>query len=74
LIVDECRQTGSISEALVTLLVEAQADHDEKMIQAKRITAKDSFIPLGAAAYHVLPSTQEIVDTAKALVNRDSQK
>jgi 2-oxoisovalerate dehydrogenase E1 component len=73
LIVDECRQTGSISEALVTLLVEAQADSNEKMIKAKRITAKDSFIPLGAAAYHVLPSTQEIVDTAKALMDKDSK-
>ncbi|MFB1016425.1 MAG: thiamine pyrophosphate-dependent enzyme [Alteromonadaceae bacterium] len=73
LIVDECRQTGSISEALVTLLVEAQADSNEKKIEVKRITAKDSFIPLGAAAYHVLPSTQEIVDTAKALVHKDNQ-
>ena len=73
LIVDECRQTGSISEALVTLLVEAQADSHEKKIEVKRITAKDSFIPLGAAAYHVLPSTQEIVDTAKALVHKDNQ-
>ena len=73
LIVDECRQTGSISEALVTLLAEAQADSNEKMINTKRITAKDSFIPLGAAAYHVLPSTQEIVDTATALVNKESK-
>ena len=73
LIVDECRQTGSISEALVTLLVEAQADSHEKKVEVKRITAKDSFIPLGAAAYHVLPSTQKIVDTAKALVHKDNQ-
>lgn len=76
LIVDECRQTGSISEALVTLLVEAQAVEakvDKKMLNIKRITAQDSFIPLGAAAYHVLPSTQEIVDTAKTLVNKESK-
>ena len=71
LIVDECRQTGSISEALVTLLVEAQtkSSSQNKLINMQRITAQDSFIPLGAAAYHVLPSTQEIVDTAKKLVN-----
>ena len=73
LIVDECRQTGSISEALVTLLAEAQTNSDEKMIKTKRITAKDSFIPLGAAAYSVLPSTQQIVDTATALVNKGSK-
>ncbi|WP_448568059.1 dehydrogenase E1 component subunit alpha/beta [Thalassotalea ganghwensis] len=62
LIVDECRKTGSISEALVTLLVESNQQH--KSIE--RICAHDSFIPLGSAAYQVLPSCQDIVD--KALV------
>jgi 2-oxoisovalerate dehydrogenase E1 component len=64
LIVDECRHTGSISEALVTMLTENCA----KTPVLKRITAEDSFIPLGSAAYAVLPSTQEIVDTAVELV------
>ena len=73
LIVDECRQTGSISEALATLLTEAQSQNNKKMINTKRITAQDSFIPLGAAAYHVLPSTQEIVDTAITLVAKESK-
>ena len=61
LIVDECRQTGSISEALVTLLA-TQAPS----IKIKRLCAQDSFIPLGSAAYHVLPSAQQIVDTLMA--------
>lgn len=60
LIVDECRQTGSISEALVTLIHE-KLPNGEKI---KRITASDSFIPLGAAAYQVLPSVDDIVDAA----------
>lgn len=64
LIVDECRHTGSISEALVTMLTE----NCSKTPMLKRITAQDSFIPLGSAAYAVLPSTQEIVDTAIELV------
>ncbi len=64
LIVDECRHTGSISEALVTMLHE----NCTKAPLVKRITAHDSFIPLGSAAYAVLPSTQEIVDTAVELV------
>lgn len=71
LIVDECRQTGSISEALVTLIHEAQQDRSQQ-VQVNRITAKDSFIPLGAAAYHVLPSTNAIVAAAKSMLSRTS--
>ncbi len=70
LIVDECRQTGSISEALVTLLVQAQVSAQHQEI--RRITADDSFIPLGAAAYHVLPSTQKIVEQATSMVTGEN--
>lgn len=66
LIVDECRQTGSISEALFTLLAESKTAN--QTLKISRITAQDSFIPLGGAAYHVLPSTQQIVDEVLALV------
>lgn len=61
LIVDECRQTASISEAIVTLLHEQSVDH-----KLSRICAQDSFIPLGKAAYEVLPSCQQIVDKVLA--------
>ena len=67
LIVDECRETGSISEALFTLLNEQNAAQ-----KVKRVTAKDSFIPLGSAANHVLPSVEDIVDAASSLFkNKD---
>ncbi|NRA43203.1 MAG: MFS transporter, partial [Pseudomonadales bacterium] len=62
LIVDECRQTGSISEALMTLLMENSSSGESKEI--KRICAQDSFIPLGSAANHVLVSTEDIVQMA----------
>ena len=74
LIVDECRQTGSISEALMTLIHEAHAASDKKMPNMSRITAQDSFIPLGAAANQVLPSASGIVDAAKALLQRKLQE
>jgi len=67
LIVDECRQTGSISEALYTLLAESKTIHDK--LKISRITAHDSFIPLGSAAYHVLPSIEQIVEEALSLVS-----
>ncbi|XQW84493.1 thiamine pyrophosphate-dependent enzyme [Thalassotalea piscium] len=70
LIVDECRKTGSISEALMTLLVEAKLN--DKGIE--RICAHDSFIPLGSAAYEVLPSCQEIVDKVTEMVTTKEVK
>ncbi len=65
LIVDECRKTGSISEALMTMLSEHQYT---KPVQ--RITAQDSFIPLGTASQVVLPSTEQIVTTALAMCGK----
>ena len=63
LIVDECRQTGSVSEALFTLL-------DEAKIKAPkaRHCAQDSFIPLGPAANLVLPDVASITEAANALL------
>jgi len=58
LIVDECRKTGSQSEALVTALYEAGRSN------VRRIAAKDSFIPTGPAYAATLPSTSEIVEMA----------
>lgn len=72
IIVDECRETGSISEALVTLIHESRAplmqDKQPAPFACRRVTAKDSFIPLGSAAYHVLPSTADIVAMAQQLM------
>lgn len=65
LIVDECRRTGSISEALITLLVE---NNIQKPMS--RVTAEDSFIPLGNAANLVLPSVESIIESALRLLNR----
>lgn len=66
LIVDECRRTGSISEAINTLIIEGtQAQECTPLIE--RITAEDSFIPLGSASYEVLPDTQQIVDKAQLM-------
>src|SRR5581483_5860840 len=59
LIVDECRKTGSQSEALVTLFTERAPD-----TPIRRIAAQDSFIPLARAATLTLPSRDQIVATA----------
>jgi 2-oxoisovalerate dehydrogenase E1 component len=67
LIVDECRQTGSISEALVTLLIEHDVNYSSRKIE--RLTAHDSFIPLGLASFEVLPSCKLIVEQVKRMVD-----
>lgn len=68
LIVDECRSRGSLSEELFTGLCEARPG----CYQLSRITAHDSFIPLGAAAYAVLPSKQQIIDKVQQLLSGES--
>jgi 2-oxoisovalerate dehydrogenase E1 component len=59
LVVDECRKTGSLSEALMTLLVE-HGHHD-----IVRICSEDTFIPLGTAADCVLVSVEQILEKLK---------
>jgi 2-oxoisovalerate dehydrogenase E1 component len=61
LIVDECRRTGSQSEALMTLFAERTS------VPATRIAAQDSFIATGPAYAATLPSRDEIVAAALRL-------
>ncbi|WP_369600654.1 thiamine pyrophosphate-dependent enzyme [Hahella sp. SMD15-11] len=65
LIVDECRRSGSVSEALMTRAAETGWPAD----RLHRITAEDSFIPLGPAATATLPSTGEIEARLTALLD-----
>ncbi len=64
LIVDECRRTGSQSEALMALFAERAPG-----VPCRRITAEDSFIPLGKAATVTLPSRDSIVAAAREAVH-----
>ena len=62
LIVDECRSTGSQSEAFMTLFTEKSNQ------PTARLAAKDSFIPTGPAYGTTMPSRDDIVNAALALV------
>ena len=64
LIVDECRRTGSQSEALMTLFAEAG------IANIARVTADDCFIATGPAYAATLPSVDGIVDAAKSLISK----
>lgn len=66
LIVDEGRATGGVSEGLVAGIVDATAGRAPPPV-IRRYCAADSFIPLGPAADHVLPSTEGIIARAADL-------
>ncbi len=64
LVVDEGRRTGGISEEIFTAIDE----HTGPGVVKKRVTGKDSYIPLAAAANLVLVSEEEIYSIAKGMV------
>ncbi len=65
LVVDECRQTGSLSETLIAEL----NDSTDTLPTIARHCAKDSFIPLGNSWQYLLPSQASIVAAAVELCN-----
>ncbi len=70
LVVDECRSTGSQSEALMALF----AENLNAGQTLKRIAADDCFIPLGRAATVTLPSCDAIVANALELTKSSSTR
>jgi 2-oxoisovalerate dehydrogenase E1 component len=56
LVVDETRRSGGVSEGVVTALVEGGYGGS-----IARVTAEDSFVPLGPAAAHVVLTEDDIV-------------
>lgn len=61
IVFDECRKTGSLSEALLSGIVQRNGS---KLPRIEVLAADDCFIPLGVAAAAGLPKTKDIVDTA----------
>ncbi len=63
LIVDETRRSGGVGEGVLSALVDAGF-----VGSVRRAAALDSFVPLGAAAGHVLVSEESIIAGARALL------
>ena len=63
LVVDETRRTGGVGEGIVAELVDAGYAG-----RLARVSSKDSFVPLGDAARHVLLSEAEIESAAVRLL------
>ena len=67
LVVDECRRSGNISEAIAATLADVPSLRTKPFA---RVTSADSFIPLADAANLVLLQEPEILDAARALTKR----
>jgi 2-oxoisovalerate dehydrogenase E1 component len=65
LVVDETRRSGGVGEGVLAALVDGGY-----VGAARRVTSADSFIPLGAAAQHVLVSEESITQGVRALLAR----
>jgi 2-oxoisovalerate dehydrogenase E1 component len=65
LMVDETRRSGGVSEGVIAALVDRGFTG-----QVTRVASVDSFIPLGAAANHVLVSEADIERAALAMCER----
>ncbi len=68
LVVDECRRSGNVSEAIAAVIA------DDAALRAKpfaRVTSADSFVPLAEAANLVLLQEDEIVRAALSLTTPD---
>ena len=65
LVVDETRRNGGVGEGVLAALVDAGY-----VGVARRVASVDSFIPLGAAARHVLVGEDAITHGARALLAR----
>ena len=68
LVVEECRKTGSMSEYLVSALVEKMPEAGLAIPKIKVVAADDCFIPLGQAAAAGLPKKEEILKAALSLL------
>jgi 2-oxoisovalerate dehydrogenase E1 component len=64
LVVDECRRSGNVSEAIGAFIADTPALRDRPFA---RVTSADSFIPLAEAANLVLLQEAEIYAAARAL-------
>lgn len=64
LVVDETRRSGGVSEGMITGLLESGFTG-----KLARVTAEDSFVPLGDAAELVLTVEADILEAARALAS-----
>lgn len=69
LVVDECRRSGSVSEALAAAILDADVP-----VRFARVTAEDCLIPMGRAAQLVLPNEDEILRRALELLRAPQRR
>src|SRR5690349_13664195 len=69
LVVDETRHAAGVGEGVITTLVEAGFDGP-----IARVASRDSFVPLGRAADHVLLGEDQIELAAIVLLDKENTR
>ncbi|HLG19425.1 MAG TPA: thiamine pyrophosphate-dependent enzyme [Bdellovibrionota bacterium] len=67
LVVDECRFSGGMAEPILAFLAESKL---APRLKLARLSAVDTYVPLGPSANLVLPSEQQVVEAAQRLVEK----
>jgi 2-oxoisovalerate dehydrogenase E1 component len=69
LVVDDCRRSGGIAEAVGTAMLE-----QTPKTRFARVTSADCFVPIGPAAAKVLVSEDQVLTAAKELLGRRASR
>jgi len=69
LVVDECRETGSFSEQVLSLIYR----HKTQSQQLDKLCGEDCFVPLAGAATLGMPSKEQIIQSALSLLNKENK-
>ncbi|MBL4849240.1 MAG: MFS transporter [Planctomycetes bacterium] len=64
LVVDECRRSGGLGEAILA----GVAERTQGTVKLKLLAAEDGFIPLGPAMYEMMPSEDTIIAAAREVL------
>lgn len=70
LVVDECRQTGSFSEQIMSSILAVKSANQ----RIGSLCGKDCFVPLAGAATLGMPSKEDIINSAINLLNTGSEQ
>jgi 2-oxoisovalerate dehydrogenase E1 component len=68
LVVDECRKSGGIADVILSLI----AQKFQGKVKLSRLTATDTYLPLGPAMNLALPTEEQIIEHSLTLMSQNA--